>query len=167
MPFSTSEGKCISREFCKNVPGIKVFVDFGAGSGHYGKSMAILRPEVRRIAVEGYYPYIAKYFLGKTYHRVIEANMMEFDRWPEADLAVFGDVIEHLNKPDALEVIKRAKIKYNHIIINLPLGDWPQGAWGGNELERHRSTWTFLELYTLLEDWSIKCEVERKGIFIR
>ncbi len=58
------------------------------------------------------------------------------------DLINCGDVIEHLAKSDALEMIRLCLAKCNWLLINIPLGkNWEQGAINDNQYETHKSTW--------------------------
>lgn len=59
------------------------------------------------------------------------------------DVTLFIDSLEHLEMPLAetlLQVVERHTRR--RILIWLPLGDCPQGEYGGNPYQRHRSTWT-------------------------
>lgn len=53
-----------------------------------------------------------------------------------------GDVIEHLQKNDAVKLIDLCLKKSDYVLINIPVGkNWEQNSVGGNEYERHRSIW--------------------------
>ncbi|UCD82317.1 MAG: hypothetical protein JSW26_13100 [Desulfobacterales bacterium] len=59
------------------------------------------------------------------------------------DLIVLGDVLEHLNKEMALQLLDKciARTK-GHVIINIPLGEgWHQPEICGNPYEKHLSSW--------------------------
>lgn len=59
------------------------------------------------------------------------------------DLIIAGDVIEHLDKGDAKEVLRHLHEKANMaLLVNIPLGDgWEHGIVHGNPGELHRSQW--------------------------
>lgn len=62
---------------------------------------------------------------------------------PSYDFIYAGDVIEHLPKPVALDVIETLRLKSKTLVLSIPLGlDWHQGEVFGNEAEAHLSTWT-------------------------
>ena len=104
MPYSSYNGKQVINHFIKQHPEIKSAVDFGAGAGWYGKKIRTIHPGMRLTAIEGYAPNIEKFELRKIYDEVIEGNF-EHLAWPEADLAIFGDVLEHLEKETAIKMI--------------------------------------------------------------
>src|SRR5262249_6890906 len=59
------------------------------------------------------------------------------------DVAIFGDVLEHVEKHEALKLLDLMLAKCTYILVNIPLGpDWPQDALYQNQFERHLSTWT-------------------------
>lgn len=58
------------------------------------------------------------------------------------DFVYAGDVIEHLDKPDALAVLDFFKQNSKILVVSIPLTDaWPQSAILGNDYEQHRSIW--------------------------
>lgn len=62
----------------------------------------------------------------------------------EYDLVIAGDVIEHLDKPDALKVTQQLyALAKRAMLINIPLtGNWDHPEQHGNPGELHRSQWT-------------------------
>ena len=140
MPGSVDIGKDIIAAWLKTRDDVQRIVDFGPGMGTYRK---LLGSDYHWTGIEIWEPYADRYGLMGIYDRMIFGDLRSVD-WPEADLLIFGDVIEHLPKPDALAVLERTK-RYPHVVVSLPLGNWPQGAWEGNPHEEHRSTWTFEE----------------------
>ncbi len=172
MPYSSHNGKeTICQWLDKNKSSLKTMVDFGAGAGAFGKMFKFLAPEIKRFAVEGYAPYVERFKLNQFYDGIIVGKIEEI-KWPDGDVAIFGDVIEHLEKKQAIEIIKVAALRYKHLILSIPLGHCPQGASQGNELERHLSEWTFEEL-SKVQNWKIKkIETDIKdgftiGVFIK
>lgn len=129
-------------------------LDIGAGFGRWG----ILFREFLEVwgernvsgkwrrkidAVEVFKPYIKEYH-SFFYSNVYNCDALEFMRKLDFtyDLINCGDVIEHFEKKDALELISLCLNKSKYLMINIPLGsNWEQGAINGNEYERHRSTW--------------------------
>lgn len=60
------------------------------------------------------------------------------------DLIIAGDVIEHLDKEDACEVLDALYAKAKRaLLVNIPIGDtgWEHGENHGNPGELHRSAW--------------------------
>lgn len=72
----------------------------------------------------------------------IEKVMDELDRF---DLFIFGDVLEHLAKQDAVRVFGEAYEKANKgILVNIPLGEgWLRDGTDDNPHEAHVSVWDF------------------------
>lgn len=61
---------------------------------------------------------------------------------PPFDLVIFGDVIEHLERPAADSLLDLAVERAAYVIVNVPLGaEHPQGEAYGNPHERHLSRW--------------------------
>jgi len=64
------------------------------------------------------------------------------------DLIIFGDVIEHFEKRQGIELINTALSKSKYILINIPLGDnWEQSG-NENPYEEHKSIWTISDFKT-------------------
>jgi hypothetical protein len=167
MPFSAPYGKkIIVRWLAENRPDIKSMVDFGAGAGYYGKLFKFYIPWCRREAVEVFEPYIEKYELSLIYSKIYieDASKMAL---PSADMAVFGDVIEHMTKDVALDFISRIDAKYRHAIISIPFGSYPQDASHGNEFERHLSEWSFEELCEVFKNFKVKEKYKNIAVFIK
>ena len=154
MPYSSINGKDCIKKWIADHKDISSMVDFGAGSGTYGKLFRQINPAVKRFAIEAYEPYIERFKLYDIYNEVI-VGTIEGVKWPEADVAIFGDILEHLEKKQALEILRVADHRYKKIIVSIPIGECLQGPVGGNELEKHVSTWSFNELAPLMW-WSSK-----------
>jgi hypothetical protein len=167
MPFSAKQGKNIIEKWLREHTGaFDSMVDFGAGAGFYGKMIKEIMPKKYRIAVEGFEPYIKKYRLSYLYQKIIVADFAKMEL-PDADLAILGDVVEHMPKDTATEFMGRVVAKYPHVIVSIPVGSYPQGAYFGNELERHLSEWTIKELDSLFKNFSIRALDENIGVFIK
>jgi hypothetical protein len=55
------------------------------------------------------------------------------------DLIVACDVLEHFPRDEARAIIERFHQHSRVLIATTPNREFPQGAWGGNEAERHHS----------------------------
>lgn len=91
--------------------------------------------------VEVHPPYLSRLqrFIYNTIH-VCDIRMLLPDL-PDYDLIFFGDVIEHMPRPDGLALLKLAQGKAKHIIVTTPAYWNPQGAEYGNPHEAHESYW--------------------------
>lgn len=115
-------------------------LDVGPGYGKYGP---IIReycdPTPAVDAVEAWQPYIDDHGLAGIYRHVFATDVLLLDDVHLAayDLVFLGDVIEHLAKDDALNLIDRIP---GHIVINTPEHFFHNGdnlPW----TETHRSHW--------------------------
>jgi hypothetical protein len=131
-------------------------VDFGAGAGKNGQIVrATLGDSVRITAVEGH-PKTARMLASqKVYDQVDEALIQD---WMTAnrnqyDLAIFGDVLEHLTTGEIHRVMSRCLKSFKAIIIVCPLHEIFQDEAYGNPLEIHHSyiTEDFFDRYDCRE----------------
>jgi predicted SAM-dependent methyltransferase len=129
-------------------------LDVGAGYGRWG----ILSREFLEIwddgnysdkwkrkidAVEIFYKYV------KPYHRyfydnVYIENAIDFMNVlnEKYNLIICGDIIEHLEKKEGEEFIKKCLNCCKYLMINIPIGKkWEQDIINNNEYEIHRSVW--------------------------
>jgi hypothetical protein len=166
MPYSDNENNKIVEEYIGGNKKIKTVVDFGAGAGKYGKMIKTVRPDIRVIAYEVWEDYIKTFKLPEIYDEVIMKDMLTLE-FPEADLAIFGDVLEHFSRDDFYKILYMARQIYPRLVFAIPLGVYEQGAVGGVPYEEHKSTWEWDELCDLLRDCDIKIKGRVCGIFIK
>jgi autotransporter strand-loop-strand O-heptosyltransferase len=123
----------IKKWFITNVPKHKRILDVGPGVGTYSN---LLRSHGYRIdAVEIYAPYVQKYDLINKYDNVFIGDICKFD-FKDYDFIIFGDVIEHLHKEDAIELHERLIKQKKEFLYAVP---WmmEQGEHEGNIHETH------------------------------
>ncbi len=117
-------------------------VDFGAGDGKNGRMIRdVLGTGCRTVAIEGFTPTVRMLESSGLYDEVHEALIQA---WSEGntvtyDLALFGDVLEHLTPREIHRVIRNCLPKFRELIVVVPLCHNQQDAVGGNRLEIHRS----------------------------
>ena len=70
------------------------------------------------------------------------------------DMLLCIDVLEHLQKPDGLELLAWAKASVGRSMFAIPHPVSKQGAVYGNEFERHRSHWSEAELRQFGRCWT-------------
>jgi len=131
-------------------------LDVVAGYGKYGMLAREFGGATRVDAVDANPPKFP------VYDRVYLGNLLELDRvLPEEargyDLALFIDVIEHLEKPDAYRVLDQLLARAKKVLIATPLGFRPQEV-PGMPFETHRSGW-------FPWDFGARGRVERWKIF--
>lgn len=129
---------------------IEGVVDLGAGAGlwrHHSRSfnLGVNRPW---IAVEVHYPNIPRFELRKRYDLVrnIDFRRIKFSAYPR-HLFIFGDVLEHLEREDAIAIVRRAASVGTVIFVMpfAPTTSAEQGPVDGNEYETHRYIWDWEE----------------------
>lgn len=142
-------------------------LDVGAGNGKYGALFrdyleqrlldvkdSLPTGRIARIdAVEGFQNYIGplhQIVYDNVYVQLIEefVKSREFIKY---DLIYAGDVIEHLEKQVAMEVVIPELLQKSRmgVLISVPWRVTEQPAVYGNELERHRSQWSKADFASL------------------
>lgn len=145
MPTSAEIGKPWMLEQIIDINPTGRVIDVGPGAGAYAALLqaAGVHPE-ETVGVEIFSPYVATYDLESKYDRVIVADVRTW-RWESADLVILGDVIEHMEKQDALAVVDYALMHADHVLVSLPVVVWEQGSCFGNDHEAHLHHWTDTE----------------------
>jgi hypothetical protein len=114
--------------------------DLGAGAGKYCRMIRRIAPSCRITAVEGYHP-AAEHLIRSGLCDHVDAALIQ--DWLESgqphDLAIFGDVIEHLSPREIHAVIEKTMKVFSHVIVVVPLHDIFQDDSYGNPLEIHKS----------------------------
>lgn len=160
MPGSVIQGKQEIKEWINKQEDIHTIVDVGAGGCTYP---ILLGDKYQFIAIEIWAPYIEQFNYKNYYNQIIVSDIRHVIL-PDGDCIILGDVIEHLPKQDAWEVLKRVKAKYKHMVISVPLSDnmhletgemdiRPASPHFGNNFELHISPWGFDELRGFA-DWN-------------
>jgi len=117
----------------------KTVLDAGAGWGKFGVLVREYAP-VERVDMIDVAP--PRY---PVYDNVYIGTILESDRIlpadaPVYDLALFIEVIEHLEKEDGWKVLDMLTRRAHQVIVTTPLGFRPQEA-EGLPYETHRSGW--------------------------
>lgn len=117
-------------------------VDFGAGAGKVGEiAKDVLDDGYKIIAIEGNDKTAQMLNSIGLYHHVFNGLIMD---WFEAnsasfELAVFGDVLEHLPIGEVKKIIRKSSKIFDYIIVNVPLHEILQDGGDDLPLETHRS----------------------------
>ncbi len=155
MPWSQDDdgikASCLAAvSFPSIVDRIVGVVDLGAGAGLWRHHAASFNVGVNRpwTAVEVHYPNVKRFGLRSRYDRVrnIDFRRIKFGRYP-GHLFIFGDVLEHLERDEAIAVVRRAA-SVGSVVFVMPFDPTTsaeQGAVEGNEYERHRYIWRWEE----------------------
>lgn len=130
MPWSSD---VLRREALAEISEIhpRTILDVGAGAGTYRR----LWPEGHWTAVEVWEPYVNKFNLRSLYDKVIVGDVQSVDLGGPYDLVIAGDVLEHVTDPSGL--FERLRHIASFVLVQVPLGHWPQGEVDGNPYEAH------------------------------
>lgn len=147
MPMSYAEGKDWSRaRYERHLP--DTVTDIGPGEGTYAKLLRPVHKGVWWTGIEIHKPYVAKYKLRSTKTRVmydeihVEDARKSADHLYHRDLVICGDVLEHMPREDAVDLLERIEQAGAwHILVSLPIVTIEQSAVNGNEHERHVHHW--------------------------
>jgi predicted TPR repeat methyltransferase len=124
---------------------IRTILDVGCGEGKWGK---LLKNKVSTIdGVEAWAPYIQKYNLHQYYNNLFNLDIRFFEFNHNYDIVILGDVLEHLQRNEAIEVLNKLKLNTNTIYLTLPITICIQdGNIIGNPYETHHYQWSDKEV---------------------
>lgn len=147
--FGTSalEGKKFIYDIFKDIKP-KKGLDLGCGSGTYAR----LFPELDWTGIEIWQPYVDKFSLDRLYERFVLADVREWVPDDRYDIAVAGDVLEHMKEEEAIKVFSNLISCANVVIVSLPVVHYPQEIIGGNPYEAH-----------VVDDWSVEKVINAFG----
>jgi len=146
MPGSWREGKRAIAIYlrCLFGAGEEVrILDVGPGEGTYARLLRPALPKAEFICLEIFEPYRERFGLDKLYDRVIIGDARTYEPDFPADVVIFGDVLEHMAREEALDVLRRHCARARAVVVSVPIVPFPQGAIGGNPHEVHRDQWTY------------------------
>lgn len=127
-------------------------LDIGAGSGTYYNLYYQTYRKLRHAqwtAVEIWQPYIEEYQLASKYDKVFSEDIRNFNfrQLGKIDLVFAGDVLEHMEKTEAIAVINQCSDIANRIIISIPIVHYPQEPINNNPYEAHvKDDWSHEEV---------------------
>ena len=147
MPYSDAENRnWVSFKIKEISP--RTVLDVGPGAGAYGKLIKESFPNATVDAVEIWEPYLNQFKLHSIYDRLYVRDAREHTNYVY-DLVIFGDVLEHMSKEDAVSLWERVKDQANYALISIPIIHYPQGESEGNPYETHvKDDWTNEEVLT-------------------
>ena len=158
MARSSVEGKIYTALMVKKLHEANRFatiLDVGAGDGGYSDLLSPHLPGATWIGVEIWPPYIEKFKLSPKYHRLINADIRKLDpaTLPPLDLTIFGDVLEHMTKAEALTLVERYLARSRFVLISIPVVPYPQDCENDNPFEVHvKDDWSHQEVVTSFPD---------------
>lgn len=146
MPCSTIVGKSAIALLLSGLNAtqpIRQIVDIGPGMGSHRRLFGQLLPDARWLAVEIWGPYIARYGLDRLYDHVYlsDVSCFDFSLIEPGGVILFGDVLEHMPKDAAKQIVSRAIGQFDLAVLSVPIGHWPQDEENDNPWEKHVDDW--------------------------
>lgn len=132
MPFSSENGKPQIRKIIERLKP-STMLDVGCGSGTYAKMF----PNIQKIGIEIWQPYIEQYGLKDLYSDVKQEDVRTWTPDTTYDVAILGDVLEHMTIDEAKAVFDKIRNCATSVIVSIPIGHYPQGEYEGNPHEAH------------------------------
>ncbi|MBP2292885.1 class I SAM-dependent methyltransferase [Azospirillum rugosum] len=152
MPISTILGKsvtalAINRFNARHA--VSHVLDIGPGVGTYARLLRPILPKARFTAVEVWAPYVKEYGLEAVYDEVHVADARRFDygALPRGGIALLGDVIEHMTRDEAQQLVMKILLVCDAVYIAIPIGEWPQGEYEGNPWEAHIGSYSTEDMH--------------------
>lgn len=116
---------------------IKTVLDCGAGDGGYERLLRAYKPEVERLdAVEVWEANIEKHELRSRYDNVYHDDIRKHLDYAY-DLVIFGDVLEHMTRREAIDTWEWARSQAKYVLLSLPIIPFPQDGIEDNPYEVH------------------------------
>ena len=121
-------------------------LDIGPGEGRFGTMLRRVQPAAKRIGVEVDAAYVEQYRLREIYDEVLvmDATRLMDDVRVTFGAVMIGDVIEHLRKSAATDLLNFLVYRSMVIFVKFPV-QMIQGDWAGHVSEAHVSVWSELD----------------------
>ena len=174
MPYSSNSGKRFIDRVVQRLDD-KFFVhhrvlDLGAGSGTYSDRYTKLLPRSKFTwdAVEIWEPYVEKFNLNSKYDNIALQDAVEYvnSTLKMYDICFIGDLVEHMTKEKAQELVSAAMKISQLVIISIPIIHYPQGEYEGNPYEAHvKDDWSTTEVLQSFKvaEYAVENEI---GVFV-
>lgn len=146
MPHSDGANKGWSLEKIKEI-NPRTILDCGTGSGIYSDIIKEnFKDSIVLDGIEVWQPYIDEYSLKDKYNSLTKIDVRKHENF-NYDLVIFGDILEHMSKEDALSLWGKVSKQAKYAIIAIPIIHYPQGSAFGNPYEVHvKDDWTVQEV---------------------
>jgi hypothetical protein len=162
MGGSIKQGKDTIVKWLKDETSVTRILDIGAGCGTYYDLFVNeinLFKTCHWIAIEAWEPAVIESKLQEKYNSVIIEDVREinWDSLDHIDITFMGDVLEHMTKEQAIDLVDKVMTVSRIGIISIPTKHWPQGAVGGNPFEIHvKDDWTHSEVMDTFQKYIIE-----------
>lgn len=168
MPYSNSTLRPWTLSNLQDVvdlTNLHTVVDVGAGAGANLEFYWPWMSHTTWTAIEAWAPNVPRFELDVRYACCLTSDVRAIEL-PRADLYIFGDVLEHMPKEDAVLLWKRARLVSKYQIINMPIVHYHQDAVGGNPFEEHQYHWNSEEILESLKGIVLSTAGPVVGAFI-
>lgn len=159
MPTSSTEHKQLIKRWYDKLAPLTV-VDIGPGQGTYAKLCKGKRSHW--VGIEAWAPYVDQFNLNALYDEIVISDIRHTDLksiHAGPDLVIIGDVLEHMNREDAIAVTYKLLGWGKHVLISVPLRHRDQHAVHGNWFETHQpDRWKFGHMLKELDHKIIKAK---------
>ena len=166
MPNSSAEGKDWAFNIVRTLGPINKVLDIGCGSGGYYKLLKPTNEKAFWIGVEIFKPYINQFKLKDMYDIVINQNAFHTPAMQGIDLVILGDVLEHMERREAIKVYTRFAKSSKYVLVALPLGVHKQGIVNANINEKHISTWYHKDVIEYFKGVREYYKGPNKGVYL-
>jgi 2-polyprenyl-3-methyl-5-hydroxy-6-metoxy-1,4-benzoquinol methylase len=142
-------------------------LDVGTGAGLY--SINLRRPGQEWYGIEIWAPYIKQFGLNEKYDKLIvaDARYVDYSLLGPFDIAFCGDVLEHMEKGEAVQLVEKLLKFSRFVFISLPVVYLPQGEENGNPFEAHvKPDWTIEEAKAAFPSVVVAATHEKIGVLI-
>lgn len=162
MGYSLRGGKPETAQWFKeNEKSITRVLDIGAGSGTYIKLIKEefnICKDTEWVGIEAWKPYIDKFNLEGMYDTIINNDIrkVNWESLGKFSVAIAGDILEHMSKDEAIELVENILVYCDTLIISIPIIYMPQDEINGNPFEIH-----------IKPDWSHDEVIETWGKYIK
>ena len=130
----------------KALLGCESVLDVGCGSSSTMRQLGVSHP----VGIEGYKPAVDRAKQLNTHDDMILGDVRELGRHfrpGQFDACVAFDVIEHLEKPDGIKLMRdMEKIAAKKVVFFTPCGFLPQRHAANDDLQEHLSGWEPAEM---------------------
>lgn len=147
MPYSDEVFDAVMKAMIAKVDPDKV-LDIGPGAGKYGFMLRAIESDrgrpIHKICVEIDAKHVIERFaLDRIYDEIIHmdaAKLVKQRPTLVGDLAIAGDVIEHMTKSEGSDLVEYLQYRFRHIFLVIPV-DWQVLDWEDHEHEAHIAIW--------------------------
>lgn len=152
MPVSSWSGKSYSVLMLRKLHEaglIETVLDIATGRGTYSNLLREALAGTTWTGIEAYPPYVEAFGLEGRYDRLIvqDARTVDYEALGPVDLAILGDVLEHMTEEEAVALMDRVSSVAHVALISIPITHAPHGPMFGNPYEVHvKDDWSHAQV---------------------